>query len=310
LTVTYYEDDPKATHRRQILERLVTARQAEQAGNLPWEILDNPAYKQCLAPSLTVIITLYNYRTYVNQCLLSVFESVRKDLPGQFEILVIDDGSTDGSTALVESFLKKTALPLALVKKTFNTGLADTRNLGLRLARGKYCFILDADNWIYPDCLGQLYRAIAGTDYAAVYNIIVQFDDLTGKKVGLLSQYEWDVNELLTAPYIDAMALFDKEALLNVGGYSTELVKHGWFGWEDYDLWLKLAQANYNCKLVPQILSAYRLHSRSMLNTTQFYARKLCHYFEHKFEALLLVYPKHTRTITFGLEHDFLEAMV
>jgi hypothetical protein len=80
--------------------------------------------------------------------------------------------------------------------------------------------------------------------------------------------------------------MFDKQILLEVGGYSTELVEYGWFGFEDYDLWLKLAQNGYSCKLVPAELSSYRVHSASMINTTNQFRVNMARYFNYKFPDL------------------------
>ena len=66
-------------------------------------------------------------------------------------------------------------------------------------------------------------------------------------------------------PYVDAMALFDRRALLDVDGYSTD---HPWMGWEDYDLWLKLAAAGKRIALVPEVLTSYRVHPASMIHDT------------------------------------------
>lgn len=82
------------------------------------------------------------------------------------------------------------------------------------------------------------------------------------------------------------MAMFNKDILINIGGYSTDLIEYGWFGWDDYDVWLKLAQANYSCKFIPKVLSAYRVHSNSMINTTNKYALNLARYFFHKFSDI------------------------
>ncbi|MFM2302984.1 MAG: hypothetical protein RLZZ135_387, partial [Cyanobacteriota bacterium] len=161
------------------------------------------------------------------------------------------------------------------------------RNCGLKLARAPFVFILDADNWIYPNCLDTLYQAINTSGCAAVYGIINRFNTDTGKGAGLISFYEWDVRELLNGPYIDAMAMFKKDILLQIGGYSTELMLIAWSGWEDYDIWLNLAQSGYNAKLIPQILSAYRVHPNSMINTTNSYTNILAQHFRKKFSKLI-----------------------
>ena len=61
----------------------------------------------------------------------------------------------------------------------------------------------------------------------------------------LLSYFDWDLQMLVEFPYIDAMVLFDRRQLIEIGGYDTELYKFGWFGWEDYDLWRELPGQSY-----------------------------------------------------------------
>jgi glycosyltransferase involved in cell wall biosynthesis len=267
--------------------RLEMAKLCAFLGKDPWVMSENRAFEACTAPSVTVIITLYNYADYIKQCLDSVCATLADQLPGGFDVLIIDDCSTDESASLVEAYLNTAETPLCLVKKAFNTGLADARNTGLNLARAPFVFILDADNWIYPNCLPVLYEAINRSGVAGVYGIINRFNSKTGKGAGLVSFYEWDVRELIAYPYIDAMAMFKKDILLKVGGYSTELMVIAWSGWEDYDLWLKLAQSGYEAKLVPNILSAYRVHPNSMIHTTNDYAEILKRHFKKKFSKLI-----------------------
>jgi hypothetical protein len=126
----------------------------------------------------------------------------------------------------------------------------------------------------------------------AAYSIINKFDDKNHEGCGLLSQYPWDVWQLLRHPYIDAMALFDKKVLLELGGYPTDLIQYGWLGWEDYYIWLKLAQNNYSVKFVPEILSAYRLHNDSQTNELRDNLDLLITHFENQFVDLIRQQPE------------------
>ena len=285
-----------------VIARSQAANLCKSKGHNPWELKYNRAYQDCKNPCITVVITLFNYSKYIHECLDSVAHSDITSLPGNIEVLVIDDCSTDNSATVVEDYLQKSDLPICLIKKWFNTGLADARNIGLEKANSPYVFILDADNWIYPHCLSVLYEQIKSNKYAAVYAEISQFDNDTRKELGRISSHEWDVNKLVKQPYIDAMAMFNRDILLKVGGYSTDLIEYGWFGWDDYDLWLKLAQANYSCKFVPKVLSAYRVHPTSMINTTNKYALNLAKYFCHKFANIAQKYQK--SEMTFGFIQD------
>lgn len=266
--------------------RLELAHLCQILGKSPWNCVVNSAYQEQTQPQITVIITLFNYSQYITECLDSVCQS--SGLEQKLEILVIDDCSSDHSAYLVEQYLEHSTTPICLVKKAFNTGLSASRNVGLQLARGAYVFILDADNWIYPNCLITHYEQIIENDHAAVYGIINKFNHHTREGAGLLSCHDWDVEQLLRGPYIDAMAMFNKNIILSLGGYSTELVH----GWEDYDLWLKIAQANYRCKFISQILSSYRVHSSSMIVHTNQNIPTITRYLFKKFSSLLEPYKK------------------
>src|SRR4029434_9673669 len=84
---------------------------------------------------------------------------------------------------------------------------------------------------------------------------------------GLLSYFDWDPQMLVEHPYIDAMALFDRQQLLALGGYDNELFKIGWFGWEDYELWLRMAAAHLGGGMVPNILFPYPTHPSRITHT-------------------------------------------
>ena len=284
-----------------VIERLQAAKLCEVMGKEPWSLIPNSAYNQCDS-CISVIVTLFNYSEYIYECLDSISNSEFSDLPGQIEVLVVDDCSTDRSASMVEEYMAKSSLPICLIKKSFNTGLADARNVGLKVARSPYVFILDADNWIHPNCLSILYHTINSSIYAGVYSSIRRINHQTREEAGLISCEEWNVQKLVECPYIDAMAMLNREILLKVGGYSTELIEYGWFGWEDYDLWLKLAQQKYSCKLVSKVLSSYRVHPTSMINTTNYYTLIIAKYFSNKFSDLVKNYWKSDKL--FGFEQN------
>lgn len=286
-----------------VIGRLQAAKMCEVMGKNPWSLISNAAYNQCEQPCISVIVTLFNYSEYIYECLDSVTNSEISDLSAPIEVLVVDDCSSDRSASMVEEYMAKSSLPICLIKKSFNTGLADARNVGLKVARSPYVFILDADNWIHPNCLSILYHTINSSIYAGVYSSIRRVNHQTREELaGLISSEEWNLKKLVEYPYIDAMAMLNREILMKVGGYSTELIEYGWFGWEDYDLWLKLSQLKYSCKLVPKVLSSYRVHPTSMINTTNYYTLTIARYFTKKFSDLVNDYWKSDRL--FGFENS------
>lgn len=277
--------------------RLSESDRRRAMGDTPWTTVGNAAYDTQSPPALSVLVTLFNYRQYVARCLGSVLAATAPK--GGLEIVVVDDGSTDGGPDEVHQLLAAAATPGLLVRKSINTGLADARNVGLSLARGRQVFVLDADNWIYPSCLPVLQEALDRGGAVAAYGHIARIDEQTGEAIDLMSSIDWSPRRLVEGPYIDAMALLDRQAVLDIGGYSTELIDHGWFGWEDYDLWLKLAQAGHSCRHVPRIVAGYRDHASSMLRRTNRSSRQLADYFGTKFDALLRQYPDAPTQFTF-----------
>lgn len=106
-------------------------------------------------PTISVILNVYNGEKYIDQCVESVLAQTFRD----FELLIIDDGSTDGTAARVERLA--TAHPSVLrVIHTENRGLSGSRRFALRETRGEYMISLDCDDHIEPTFLEKLYNAI------------------------------------------------------------------------------------------------------------------------------------------------------
>ncbi|MEZ5404970.1 MAG: glycosyltransferase [Verrucomicrobiia bacterium] len=221
------------------------SRMAALQGLQGWEIEKNAAFDS-VNPVLSVVVTLYNYEAYIETCLTSVDRSAWEGL----EVIVVDDASQDGGAGRVVECMKQVKVACALVRKNFNTGLAESRNLGIELSRAPYVFILDADNYVFPKGLENLYRWVKGKNWDFGFGILQRFDSEKKQGIGLLSNYEWNEKHLLQEPYIDAMALFKKEALLACEGYQIHLASQAVMGWEDYDLWLRLLEKGFRADFI------------------------------------------------------------
>jgi glycosyl transferase family 2/glycosyl transferase family 1 len=221
----------------------------------------SPAY-EAAHPRLTVGVSLHNYASEVREALASVAASDYTD----YEVLVLDDASTDGSGGAVEAFIANQPwLPAALAVHRENQGLARTRNAITRHARGELIFVLDADNGLYPEALGRLVQALdADPDAAFAYPTIAMRQG--HRPTGLLSYHDWDPELLAVTNFIDAMALIRRDVLLDLGGYwdDPRIV-----GWEDYDLWCRIAEAGGHGVHVPEMLAWYRQTGHSMLSLTE-----------------------------------------
>ena len=227
--------------KRKACQERWTKQEAMRSRGEPFlEIHDNGAYGTCQKPEISVLITLYNYAAFIEECVASVEKAAAK-LSCACEIIIVNDASTDHSLAQALKCQQRFDLPIRVVDKKLNTGLADARNIAVELSRGPYVFILDADNLVYPAALEQLHAAITQGDYAAAYGLLCRFEGTTSNGVGLLSYFDWDPEVLVQFPYIDAMAMFRREVLQEGPGYDHQLSQIGWFGWEDYDMWLRFA---------------------------------------------------------------------
>jgi glycosyltransferase involved in cell wall biosynthesis len=103
--------------------------------------------KQALSPSVSIIIPAYNAQDTIKECIMSVLNS---NYP-RFEVIVIDDASTDRTAEVVRSFEN-----VVLVEKEKNRGCAATKNLGAKKAKGEYFYFLDSDVVIYEDTVEKL----------------------------------------------------------------------------------------------------------------------------------------------------------
>ncbi len=102
---------------------------------------------------ISVIIPVCNVEKYFARCLDSVVNQTFKDI----EIICIDDGSVDGSMTIAEQYAKKDSRIILIYGE--NKGPSAARNVGLKIARGKYISFVDSDDWIDLDFLEKLYNA-------------------------------------------------------------------------------------------------------------------------------------------------------
>lgn len=106
------------------------------------------------SPLISIIVPIYNIRDYVGKCIESIANQTYRNL----EIILVDDGSTDGSGELCDRYAVKDDRILILHK--MNGGLSDARNHGIDICHGRYIGFVDGDDWIHPQMYEMLYRAL------------------------------------------------------------------------------------------------------------------------------------------------------
>ena len=211
-------------------------------------------------PEVSVIVTLYNYADVVVETLDSIIASEQV----AFEVIVIDDHATDHSRHVVRDLMQQHQdVPMVLLGKDANEGLAAARNTGFSEARASLVMVMDADNTIYPLCLRRLADALRRDPQGdAAYAILEDF----GSQRNVRSALAWDVGRLCAANYIDAQAMWRRESWQRLGGYRDD--DDHVFGWEDWDLWLRVAESGGHAVHVSQILGRYRVQPGSMIALT------------------------------------------
>lgn len=209
-------------------------------------------------PRVSVILTVHNYADYVGRAVRSVALSSLEAV----EVVAVDDASSDDSVAAVEAAARQCPwLSLRHIRLTRNRGLPLARNLALSHARAELIFVLDADNEVLPNGLDLLAAALEQAPEAAfAYGIIEAFDERGPS--GLVSWHPWDPTKLREGNYIDAMAMLRRSVLAEIGGYTSDPAL---YGWEDFDLWLRLSDRGHQGIQVPNFVGRYRSAPHSMI---------------------------------------------
>ena len=104
-------------------------------------------------PKATVVVPVYNVERYLSKCVDSILAQTEPD----FELLLVDDGSTDGSGALCDQLAQKDARIQVIHQE--NQGLGGARNTGIQAARGEWLLLVDSDDWIEPETLEKTLEA-------------------------------------------------------------------------------------------------------------------------------------------------------
>ncbi len=204
---------------------------------------------------VSVVIPCYNQGHFINETL----NSIEVQTYGNVETVIVNDGSTDGTTDEILARLDRGAVS---VIRTENRGLAAARNTGIEAARGKYILPLDADDTIEPTYIE---KAVAALEADAGTGIVYCRASLFGAV-----ETEWDLPEyslerMLLDNIIFCSALFRRDDWLAVGGYDEEMI----YGWEDYSFWLSLIERGRKVYRIPERLFNYRVASDSMVRSRE-----------------------------------------
>ena len=202
------------------------------------------------APLVSVIMPCFNDGKYIKEAIDSV-ERAPKEL---FEIIIIDDGSTDDYT---KKKLMQYGKRGYTVLRQRNTGPCAARNAGIKIAKGEYILPVDADNMINPEYMVRGVEILGkNKKVGVVYGDCIHFSPgfEERRRVGV-----FDKDKMALANYIDTCAVIRKKLLMECGGYDEKL-----FGWEDWELWINAYQKGWKFHYIPEIMFYYRLKPNSL----------------------------------------------
>lgn len=226
-------------------------------------------------PLFSVIVPVYNTEAYLEQCMESLTEQTFKD----FEVILIDDGSTDRSSQICDRYQKKYENIKVIHKK--NGGLVSARERGIQEACGQYVGYVDADDWVDIRLLEQVKKVV--DDYEPdmiTFNPILEFSNRSEKKILTVEVGIYDKEKMKTDIY-PFMLYNKKEKFYNFGIYPAV-----WNKFIKRDLILKNRCTDYRITMgedaactycnvldaeslyiMPQYLYHYRQNEASMTNT-------------------------------------------
>lgn len=203
-------------------------------------------------PLVSVYITNYNYGKYIRQAIESVLNQSFQD----FEIIIIDDGSTDDSRQIIESYEDDSRIKIIFQK---NKGLNITNNIALKVAQGKYIMRLDADDYIDTNALLVMSTALEKDETLGLVFPDYFLVDAEGEILNIEKRNSFE-NEvtLMDQPAHGACTMIRCDFLRQLDGYDEE------FSCQDgYELWVKFV-AKYKVNNIDTPLFYYRQHGNNL----------------------------------------------
>lgn len=206
-------------------------------------------------PAVSVIIPCYNQGEFLMDAIMSVFEQTESS----FEIVIVDDGSTDEATA---ALLDRIHLPSTTVIRQENAGLPAARNAGIMRARGRYVVPLDADDELTPGYLSMMMKDL---DDSPTLGFVHCWAEIYGDVEYIWATRPFNLAWMLVENSVVGCAMIRRSALGAVGYYDSTMKA----GNEDWELWLRLSLAGWGSKQIRQPLFRYRKHGHTMSVDTE-----------------------------------------
>ena len=200
-------------------------------------------------PEISIIVPCYNQEKYIEECFASILSQTFQD----YEVIVVNDGSTDNSLNVINKYIEKYD-NFKLLNQA-NKGVVAARNNAIAQAIGKYIFPLDGDDKIAPDCLRKLHDAILNSKGDVIYCGGEYF----GNREGRLDDIAATKFNMCLCNRVCVSALYHKDDWVRYGGYD-EIMKQGL---EDWEFWLNFIEDNKSFYKIDEALFFYRIVNAS-----------------------------------------------
>ncbi len=197
------------------------------------------------AVAISVITACYNHGEYIEEMLESVFSQTFAD----FEVIIVNDGSTDNTRKLLDRIRH----PKLTVIHSSNYGPSHARNLAIAHASAEIIMNIDADDKIAPTLLAKAYQAFTDNPNAGIVYTDAEF---FGAKSGLF-ELDYSPRNMLYENRIISQSFFKRKDWQITGGYCEQLR----FGLEDWDFWLSILELKREVVKISEVLIYYRVYS-------------------------------------------------
>jgi glycosyltransferase involved in cell wall biosynthesis len=207
--------------------------------------------KRKAPPKVTILLPVFNTEAFLRESVESILSQTFTD----FEVIAINDGSTDRSKEILMSFSDSR---LKIIDNDVNRGLINTLNRGIALAKGTYIARMDADDIASPDRLAQQWLYLNENPSVALLGGFAELIDSNNKSFMLCQvpqSHDEIVSKIFSANcFVHPSVMFRANVVRELGGYRDEAL-HA----EDYDLWLRIIE-HYKVANLSAILVRYRIH--------------------------------------------------
>lgn len=207
-------------------------------------------------PLISILLPVYNAENYVQETIASILAQTYT----HFELIVINDGSTDRSQEIIDFFNDKRIITL---KNEHNIRLIATLNLGLQKAKGKYIARIDADDIMLPNRISkQVMFLEENLDYGMVGSYVQTFGDVEGSIFYPLDDASIRYTSMFYNPFVHSTVMLRASVIAtNLLDYDSTMLHV-----EDYALWIQIMRVSKVANL-PEILVRYRVHAFQISTT-------------------------------------------